>query len=419
MRIAHILRKYDPSEWGGTETYVAEISRRLFVHGVESEVHAPAGPALSGGLAPGVAIRRYDAFCPFLGSSERRRALVASGGNIVSLGLAPRLLLDTTIDLTHLHTGGRVGGAAGMAMKLSGRPYVVSVHGPLLARPKMVAAENRRRLKGVWDLGQAFGLLFGARRVLDDAARVITFNDEEHRAVEARVGPKRALRMDHGVDAERMASGDAERAEAAFPELQRAPVVALIGRVCAQKNQLLAVRAFALGAPADHRLVFAGAETDPGYQETVLREARALGVIDRVHFIGNLSRERGVPDMLARASVVLVPSTHEAFGLAVLEGWAASRPVLFADSVGLCDLGRAAGPGAPMLKAGDTSVWAEAMRLYLGNEELRRAEADRGERLVRARFRWEAVVARLSALYQEVVDEAKGRRRAAPQEQLI
>jgi glycosyltransferase involved in cell wall biosynthesis len=371
--------------------------------GVQGEVHAPSGPARSEGLDPSIPLRRYASFCPFLGPSERRRALIASSGNIVSLDLVPRLALDSGIALAHLHTQNRIGGAARTAMMLTGRPYVVSIHGPLLAQPELVAADTARRTGGLRDIGQPFGLLFGARRVLDDAARVICFNDDEHRALEARIGARRAVRMDHGVDAERLASGDAARADARFPELGSAPLVTLVGRVCAQKNQLLAVRAFAAGAPRDHHLVFAGAETDPGYRATVLAEARALGVAERVHFLGNLDRERGVPDLLARSSVVLVPSTHEAFGLAVLEGWASARPVLFAASSGLKDLGRAAGEGVPMIDASDVGAWAGALRRYLTEPELRAAEADRGRRLVRDRFSWDTVVAKLADLYEEVI----------------
>jgi D-inositol-3-phosphate glycosyltransferase len=405
-RVAHVLRKFDPSEWGGTETHVAEVTRRMLPLGFQGEVFAPSGPEGSQGLAAGVALRRYGAFCPFVGPAERRRALVASSGNIVSLSLPLRLALDRGIALAHLHTGNRIGGGVRTAMRLTGRRYVISIHGPLLAQPEYIANDTARRLEGLYDLGRPFGLLFGARRVLDDAARVITFNDGEHKAVAARVGD-RAVRMDHGVDVERLASGDAGRALTRWPELGRAPVVALVGRVAAQKNQLLAVRAFAAGAPPDHRLVFAGAETDPGYREAVANEARALGIADRVHFLGNLDRGREVPDLLARAALVIVPSAHEAFGLAVLEAWAARRAVLFAATAGLCDLARAAGEIAPVVREASAEAWAGALRRYLEDEALREAAADAGRRLVLARFQWDAVAQRLASLYDEVLEEGR------------
>src|SRR5262249_33740041 len=162
---------------------------------------------------------------------------------IASLEEPIRLLLDRGLSLAHVHTLGRVGGGVRTAMRLTGRPYVLSLHGPVLARRDFVAEETARRQKGLWDLGRPLGLLLGARRVIDDAARVIVFNDDERAALSARVG-SRALRMDHGVDEARFGGIDPEVARARFPELGEGRVVALAGRLDAAKNQLLALRAF-------------------------------------------------------------------------------------------------------------------------------------------------------------------------------
>ncbi|MGK3994374.1 glycosyltransferase family 4 protein [Sorangium sp. So ce1024] len=420
-RVAHVLRKYDPVEWGGTETHVVAITRELAARGWGVEVHAPAGPtAADHALAPGVALRRFGAFCPYVGDRTSLKALRAAGGNIVSIDEPLRLLRDRSLSLAHVHTSGRIAGGVRTAMRLTGRPYVISAHGPVMVDTEILAEESARRRRGAWDVGGPFGLLLGARRVLQDAARILVFNEREREALAAHHGD-RAVCMDHGVDADRFAGGDAARARARWPELGgRAPVVALVGRMAAQKNQALAVAAFARGAPADHRLALAGAETDPGYRAVVEREARALGVADRVHFLGNV-RPDDVPDLLARASLVLVPSTHETFGLAVLEGWAAERPVLFARRSALAGLAQALGDdGGAAVPTLDVDAWAAAVRRMLTSEPERRAAAAAGAALVRARFSWASVATRLIALYDDVLDEARrspaphaARRRAA------
>jgi glycosyltransferase involved in cell wall biosynthesis len=249
-------------------------------------------------------------------------------------------------------------------------------------------------------------LLFGSRRVWADAARIIVFNDREREVLAAHHGD-RALCMDHGVDAARFAAGDAERARTRWPELGRGPVVTLVGRLSAQKNQILAVAAFARGAPPDHRLALAGAETDPGYRASVEREARALGVADRVHFLGNV-RPTDVPDLFVCSSLVLVPSTHETFGLAVIEGWAANRPVLFARRSALAGLAQALGDdGGTAVATLDIDAWAAALGRMLTNEPARHAAAAAGAALVRARFNWTIVARRLAELYTEVIEEAQ------------
>jgi len=82
-RIAHVLRKYDPQAWGGTETHVAALTGALRGQGFEAEVHAPSGPeAQDRALAPWVPLRRFHAFTPCLASGAQRRALWEMSGNI-------------------------------------------------------------------------------------------------------------------------------------------------------------------------------------------------------------------------------------------------------------------------------------------------------------------------------------------------
>jgi hypothetical protein len=71
VKVAHVLRKLEASAWGGTETHVAEVARRLTRHAVTSEVHAPYGPddALPEAFAAH-AVKRFRAFAPFLGDGE-------------------------------------------------------------------------------------------------------------------------------------------------------------------------------------------------------------------------------------------------------------------------------------------------------------------------------------------------------------
>jgi glycosyltransferase involved in cell wall biosynthesis len=411
LHIAHVLRKYDAAELGGTETHVAEITRRLEQRGVSCEVHAPRGGRGSndtaGGQALSVPLVRYRAHCPFLGSKEQRRALWSNAGNLVSFEEPLKLALDARISLVHLHTAGRIGGGVRVAMRLTGRPYIVSVHGPMLSGGAFLSADIARRTRGTIDLGKPYGLLVGARRVLDDAARVICFNDDEARALEARVGD-RVRRMDHGVDRARFSAGDAARARSRWPALGAAPLVLLLGRLCAQKDQLLALRAFASAAPRDHLLVFAGAETDRGYRAMLEEEASKLGVRERLRLLGNVAAA-AVPDLVAAATLCIAPSQHEAFGLVVLEAWSAGKAVLFAKVGGLRDLADALGAGAPALAERDPKSWADALSALLKDPTARERAAQEGALLLERRFTWDRAAGQLADLYREVVEETRTR----------
>jgi glycosyltransferase involved in cell wall biosynthesis len=406
-RVVHVLRKYDPREWGGTETHVVEVTRQLVRMGWGCEVHAPRGPAAPDrSLDPQVSLVRYRSFNPFLGAASKRRALLSTAGNLVTLDEPLRLARDRGITLAHLHTAGRIGGAVRTAMRLTGRPYVISIHGPLIARRAWLEVEMSRRLSGLVDLGRPFGALLGARRVLHDAARVIVFNEEERVALTELVG-QRVVRLDQGVNVERFQAGCGDRARQRWPRWASLPIVAVIGRLHPQKNQLLAVRAFARGAPADHHLVLAGAVVDPAYRAAVEQESAECGVASRVHVLGNLDPEEEIPDLLALARLVMVPSLHEAFGLTVLEAWAAACPVIVGDRSGLADLAEAVGEDGLRVPALEVEAWAAALRQCLSSPMRLEAAAQAGSALVRRRFTWEAVARSLHGIYQAVLEQRR------------
>src|SRR5438270_6978447 len=91
LKIAHLLRKYNPLEWGGTETAVRGLLGGLRTHGVEPVVFSPQIDSHAGGdplTAMGVSVRRYRAHVPVWGvSAEQRRHLIAVGGNLLSFQL--------------------------------------------------------------------------------------------------------------------------------------------------------------------------------------------------------------------------------------------------------------------------------------------------------------------------------------------
>ena len=411
-RVAHVVRKYNPAEWGGTETYLAEMTKRLTQGEWGCDVYAPdapEGPTMPDkALDPAVRLERYRAFLPFLASSERRRALIATAGNIASLDLPVRLLRDRQISLVHLHTMGRIGGAVRAAMQWSGRAYIVAAHESILTDAETPARNKATRHARAIDLGAPLGALLRTGRVLDDAARVIVFNERERKALERRIG-SRAVRMDHGVDVERFVKGDAGRAKNIFPMLENHPVILAVGRLSFQKNQLLSLRAFARGASAEHRLVLAGAETDRGYRALLEEEARALGIRERVVFLGNVPAAV-LPDLYARADVVLAPSTQETFGLVVLEAWASKKPIIWAARSGLKDLADLLPADSGVaLPDDDVERWGRALDALLTNSDKRKRIAEFGHSLVRRRFHWDGVASKLATLYEEVLEEAQFR----------
>jgi glycosyltransferase involved in cell wall biosynthesis len=89
------------------------------------------------------------------------------------------------------------------------------------------------------------------------------------------------------------------------------------------------LQALALAAPRLTRpVVVALAGRDDGIGDALVEEARTLGVLDQVRFLG---LRRDVPDILKAADVGLLVSHEEGFSNAVIEGMAAGLPMLVTD----------------------------------------------------------------------------------------
>ena len=109
----------------------------------------------------------------------------------------------------------------------------------------------------------------------------------------------------------------------------------VLGAVVARKRVLEVVRAFASGAARDERLAIVGSTTrDVAYVASVREEIARLGLGERVVMDGEVD-EAGVARALARADVLVMPSTLEGYGIAATEAIHAGVPVIAARAQGL------------------------------------------------------------------------------------
>jgi glycosyltransferase involved in cell wall biosynthesis len=116
----------------------------------------------------------------------------------------------------------------------------------------------------------------------------------------------------------------------------QAPLITIVGRVCHEKGQSLAVEALGHVRTAGAQLLIVGGEAPGPAQGSVRRlieeRARALGLIDRVHFAG--SRD-DVADLMAASDVVLLATrADEPFGRVLLESLSVGTAVVAAAVAG-------------------------------------------------------------------------------------
>ncbi|HXJ82304.1 MAG TPA: glycosyltransferase family 4 protein [Candidatus Methylomirabilis sp.] len=144
------------------------------------------------------------------------------------------------------------------------------------------------------------------------------------------------------------------------------PILVCVGRLVRQKGLERAIEALATvrGRCPDARLVVAG---DGELREDLEQQARALGVAAAVEFMGWV-QPRNVPALLNRASVVVVPSRGEAFGLVALEAAQMARPVVAFNVGGLAEV-IADGRTGLLVGEGDTQALAAAILRLLSNPD--------------------------------------------------
>ncbi|MEY2848241.1 MAG: hypothetical protein RI885_906 [Actinomycetota bacterium] len=225
--------------------------------------------------------------------------------------------------------------------------------------------------------------------------------------------PDRLWVVPPGVDVDRFhprraASADSVRAALSLPAGRA--ILAVVGRVQPLKDQALAIRALAAlastGAPRP-LLVVAG-ESTPGqhaYLEGLKDLAASLGVARDVVFAGSLSRDE-VADLLAVASVTLVPSRSETFGLVALESAASGTPVVAFRGSGLME-SVAHGSSGILVDSRDPADWARAVSSLLrstGGELMSASARHHAEG-----YTWGATATALLGVYAALAPVDRGR----------
>ena len=138
------------------------------------------------------------------------------------------------------------------------------------------------------------------------------------------------------------------------------PLIICIGRLEAQKDFGLALRAFAELAPqSGAQLAILG---DGPERNKLLAQAAKLGISDRVTFPGHV---RDVADWMARARLLLMTSRYEGFPAVLIEARAAGLPIVTTDcSLALPEIISRAGQGE-IVRGRTSAVIAAAIHRQL------------------------------------------------------
>ena len=411
MHVAHLLRKYNPAEWGGTETVIRQLCDGLRREGVESTVYCPSIPPVNVPdplVESGCTLRRFKAFVPIWGiSAEQRRQMVAVGGNLLSFDLPRMLWMDRSISVIHTHTLGRIGGIGLTLAQRKRVPLVLTIHGGVYDLPEPLRRAFANPQTGGVEWGKPFGMLFRARQVLHEADAILTCNRREAELVRERHPDRRVIVQPHGVPAKIYAVNHRQAALDAFPMIRGREVVLSLGRIDGVKNQGWVVEQMPelLRRHPNALLVLAGACTDEVYGAALNRRIDELGLAQHVLITGKLPpADPRLIGLLQAARVVMLQSVSETFGLVILEAWAAGTPAISSRTSGasaLIEHGR----NGWLFDLDKPRTFFDAIELALTNETLRAQAIAAGRERVTAEYDTQVLASRVRQLYEELVEE--------------
>jgi glycosyltransferase involved in cell wall biosynthesis len=175
----------------------------------------------------------------------------------------------------------------------------------------------------------------------------------------------RVLRIDHGFETKCSCLGKDE-ARKSFGLPTGITLLGSAARLHPGKNLSAAIRLLTFDCDWHLALVGQGSEGD-----NLVRLARALGVLHRVHFLGELPFDR-IGTFLRSLDVFVFPSLAETFGLAAVEAAQAGVPVVANDLEILREVLAVDGePCAAFVNACDPDAFANVVRTVLADKEAR------------------------------------------------
>ena len=304
-------------------------------------------------------------------------------------------------DLVHSHYW--LSGAAAMRLReRADLPWVHTAHTLALVKNRHLA-DGARPEPGV--------RVQVARDLAGAADRIVASTEDEAEEWAWTYGarPERIRVVPPGVDLTvfRPRNRAASSTRIGFPGEQ---LVLFVGRLERLKGVEVILRALALvnrGRDRAARLLVIGEDSRDAEESEQLRLrtlAESLGIESQVTFLGSVAHAQ-LAHYYAAATVCVMPSYSESFGLVALEAQASGCPVIAADVSGLRSVVRNEVTGS-LVPGHDPAAYAQRLRRLLDEPDLAEQMGRRGT-LLAQRFTWSRTAGRLLDVYGELLEPAQ------------
>jgi glycosyltransferase involved in cell wall biosynthesis len=170
------------------------------------------------------------------------------------------------------------------------------------------------------------------------------------------------------------------------------------------KNQAAVIRALAALKDRHARLRYELIGDGPDRPQLAAL-ARRLGVGARVELVGPMMHPAAM-ERMASCHAHVMPSVHDAFGVAHIEAMAAGLPAIGGAGTGAEDIA-AAGEGMVLVPSGDDSALARAIDRIVSDPGERDRLGTAARRTVAEHFTWERNGEQTAALYRQAAERSR------------
>ncbi|HYF47923.1 MAG TPA: glycosyltransferase family 4 protein [Planctomycetota bacterium] len=176
------------------------------------------------------------------------------------------------------------------------------------------------------------------------------------------------------------------------------PMVLFVGRMVVQKGPDILVRTIpsVLRFYSNAKFVFVG---DGHMKHDVSNIAHQLGVSHAIRMLGG-KQGRDVYDLFKACDIVAVPSRNEPFGIVILEGWSASKPVVSTKRGGPAEFVWHGVNGLQVDDTPDSVAWG--LGTLLADHNHCRWMGRNGRAAVDAAFSWDMIAEQTEEVYSSV-----------------
>jgi glycosyltransferase involved in cell wall biosynthesis len=382
MHILTLTPFYPTAEDDASGCFIAEsvaelqkMGNQLSVIAVQPMHRSHCGPATKASPA---AWKNYFSLPGNLGLSSAGRFLHAA-----LKSHARKLHAQQPLSLIHAHGALPCGQAAMLLARALGIPFFVTVHGlDVFCTRQVPGWFGRRCFKACADVYRA-------------AARVICISEQVARRVrEGLAGAAHVSVVYNGVDSSLFSPTPSPAGHDRLAD----SVILSVGNLIPIKGHELLLRSLAAITPS-HPRVQCRVIGDGSERNRLQELARALGIEDRVHFLGRKPRSE-VAAAMRECALFALPSWYEGLGCVYLEAMSAERPAIACRGQGIQEIIRHRENGW-LIEPKNLSDLTLAMDQLLSNRTLRENLGRNGRQTVLQGYTLAHQADQLLSVYRE------------------